>query len=83
MATTSYMSPAGTPLEQRSLPPGKIADTYEQYKVLKPFATIQETIAPAFGQTGGGTQIRAFIPEYLGGAEPAPIKVLIKEGYLK
>lgn len=39
------------------------ADPYEQYKVLKLFTVVREEIAPAFGKDGGGTQLRAQIPE--------------------
>jgi len=59
----AYMSPASTPFAQRSLPPGKLADPYEKYTVLKPFSVTSEKIAPAFNQTGGGVQLRAMIPE--------------------
>jgi hypothetical protein len=76
-----YMSPAGTSYEARALPPGKQADPYEQYKVLKPFTVVQEKIAPAFGQDGGGVQMRAVIPEVQNGN--ATINDLIKHGYLK
>ena len=76
-----YMSPAGTPYEARALPPGKIADSYEQYSVLKPFTVVQESIAPAFGQPGGGLQMRATIPEVQN--RTASINDLIRHGYLK
>ena len=76
-----YMSPAGTPFEARALPPGKQADPYEQYQVLKPFTVTKEEIAPAFEQTGGGIQMRASIPEVQN--RFATINDLIKHGYLK
>ena len=76
-----YMSPAGTPYEARALPPGKRAEPYEQYLVLKPFTVTQEKIAPAFGQAGGGVQMRASIPEVQN--RVATINDLIKHGYLK
>jgi filamentous hemagglutinin len=76
-----YLSPAETPFEQRALPPGKQADPYEQYKVLKDFTVVQEKIAPAFDQPGGGTQLRAQIPEVMNGF--ANINDLIRFGYLK
>ena len=76
-----YMSPAGTPLEQRSLPPGKAADPYEAYEVLKPFKVTQEKIAPAFDQPGLGAQLRATIPEVQN--RFANIDELIRFGYLK
>ncbi|MGJ7580840.1 hemagglutinin repeat-containing protein [Variovorax sp. RHLX14] len=76
-----YMSPVGTPLGQRSLPPGKAADVYEQYIAQKSFAVTSEEIAPAFGQVGGGSQLRARIPEVPG--DYASIEQLIQHGYLK
>jgi len=76
-----YMSPVGTPYEARALPPGKIADPYEQYQVLKPFTVDKEKIAPAFDQPGHGVQMRAKIPEVANGY--ATINDLIKYGYLK
>lgn len=78
----SYMSPAGTPYEARALPPGTQASNYEQFLVLKPFQTIQETIAPAFAQGGGGVQIRGYIPEYFNGTRPASVETLIQYKYL-
>ena len=75
-----YFSPAGTPFEQRSLPPGKQADPYEKYTVLKEFAVVQEEIAPAFNQPGGGLQLRAKIPEVQN--RHANINDLIRFGYL-
>ena len=76
-----YMSPAGTPYEARALPPGKQAEPYEQYQVLKPFSVTQEKIAPAFGKEGGGLQIRATIPEVEN--RIVTIDDLIERGYLK
>jgi filamentous hemagglutinin len=76
-----YMSPAGTPYEARALPPGKMAETYEQYTVLKPFTVVKEEIAPAFNQPGRGVQMRAQIPEVQNGF--ATINDLILHGYLK
>jgi hypothetical protein len=76
-----YMSPAGTPYEARALPPGKRAEPYEQYTVLKPFIVVKEEIAPAFNQPGGGVQMRAQIPEVQNGF--ATIHDLILHGYLK
>lgn len=76
-----FMSPAATPLEQRALPPGKAADQYERYMVVKPLNVDQEQIAPAFGQVGGGVQLRARIAEVPG--DYASIEQLIQHGYLK
>lgn len=76
-----YMSPADTPFESRSLPPGKQAEPYEQYPVLKKFTVVKEDIAPAFDMSGGGVQLRAQIPEVQNGF--ANINDLIRFGYLK
>jgi hypothetical protein len=76
-----YLSSAGTPYEARSLPPGKMADPYEQYPVLKPFVVVKEQIAPAFDQRGLGFQMRAQIPEVQNGY--ATVDELIRFGYLK
>ncbi len=76
-----YLSPVNTPLEQRALPPGKQADPYEQYSVLKPFTVVEEKIAPAFNQPGGGVQMRAKIPEVQN--RFATIDDLIRHGYFK
>lgn len=78
----SYMAPNNVPLEQRSLPPGKNrpGDLHE-YVVDRPFKALIEDISPAFGQPGGGTQIRAKIPEIQDGF--ANIEQLKKFEYLK
>jgi filamentous hemagglutinin len=77
----AYLSPADTPFEQRALPPGKLAEPYEKYTVLKEFSVVREEIAPAFNQPGGGLQLRAQIPEVEN--RYANISDLIKFGYLK
>lgn len=76
-----FLSPSDTAFEQRSLPPGKQSDPYEKYTVTKEFQVVQEEIAPAFGHPGGGTQLRARIPEVENGF--ANIDDLIRFGYLK
>ncbi|MDK4861425.1 glycohydrolase toxin TNT-related protein, partial [Serratia nevei] len=53
----SFLSPQGTPQEQRALAPGSLAEQYHQYEVLKPLPVIQGKIAPAFGEPGGGIQL--------------------------
>lgn len=75
-----YMSPADTSFDARSLPPGKLADPYSQYKVIKEFEIVAEKVAPAFGKDGGGVQIRAKIPEIENGF--ATVIELIRFGYL-
>lgn len=75
------MSPAETPFDQRSLPPGKMADPYEKYVVAKEFQVVKEEIAPAFDKPGGDTQLRAKIPEVINGF--STINDLFRFGYLK
>ncbi|CCF70682.1 DUF4237 domain-containing protein [Xanthomonas citri pv. punicae] len=53
----AFLSPFGTPYEQRALAPGSRGNGYHEYEVIKPLPVIKGEIAPAFGQTGGGTQI--------------------------
>ncbi|WP_286787169.1 hemagglutinin repeat-containing protein [Leclercia sp. UBA1284] len=53
----AFLSPLGTPQEQRALAPGTLAEQYHQYEVIKPLPVIQGKIAPAFGEPGGGIQI--------------------------
>ncbi len=66
-----YLSPHGTPLDMRALPPGNTG-TYNAYKVLKPFEVQSSTIAPAFGKLGLGKQ-------YL---SPVSVKTLLKRGII-
>lgn len=53
----AFLSPFGTPYEQRALAPGSMGNGYHEYEVIKPLPVIKGEIAPAFGQPGGGTQI--------------------------
>ncbi|WP_372360505.1 TNT domain-containing protein [Xanthomonas axonopodis pv. poinsettiicola] len=53
----AFLSPFGTPYEQRALAPGSRGNGYHEYEVIKPLPIIRGEIAPAFGQPGGGTQI--------------------------
>jgi filamentous hemagglutinin len=75
----TFLSPVGTPYEQRSLAPGTRAEPYSQYVVVKPFTVERSEIAPAFGQEGGGTQYR--IPEVSG--RKVTVKDLLDNGYLR
>lgn len=77
----SFLSPAGTPYEQRALAPGSKSNGYEQYDVLKPVTVERSLIAPAFDQPGGGYQIQYKIPEVPG--RPASVKDLIDFEYIK
>ncbi|MDI6619748.1 MAG: TNT domain-containing protein [Clostridiales bacterium] len=51
-----YFSPAGTPVEMRSLPSNADLSQYRAFEVVKPFEVESSTIAPAFNQIGLGTQ---------------------------
>ena len=69
-----YTAPYGTPLTNRSLPIGTINEkTYSVFRVLKPINVDAGTIAPYFGEMGGGTQ-------YI---FKEAIENLIKSGYLE
>ncbi|MBX8487685.1 TNT domain-containing protein [Pseudomonas cichorii] len=59
----SFLSPQGTPYDQRALAPGSRAGGYYEYEVLKPLPVIQGKIAPAFNEPGGGTQILPALSE--------------------
>ena len=51
-----FVSPLGTPLATRSLPPGDANGPHNTFRVLKPIAVQSGPAAPWFGQPGGGTQ---------------------------
>jgi hypothetical protein len=70
--TSRFVSPQGTPIESRSLPPSTNLDLYNTYKVIKPFPVQSGTVAPYYGQSGCGIQYTT----------PLPINVLIKRGIL-
>jgi hypothetical protein len=70
-----FLAPANTPFEQRSLPPSALNDTYTQYRVVKPLELDASTIAPWFGQEGGGTQF--VLPR------GRTVADLIQDGYLE
>ncbi len=73
--TGKFLSPAGTPYEQRSLPGQTAADAgiYTQYRVLKPIDGKTGIAAPWFGQLGGA-------PQHMTNMS---IQDLIKYGYLE
>ncbi|WP_240487846.1 TNT domain-containing protein, partial [Photorhabdus australis] len=58
------MSPSGVPYPERSLAPGTAAYPPVTYEVLKPIPGVEKgTIAPAFGEPGGGIQYKLpYIP---------------------
>jgi len=51
-----FVSPEGTSLTQRALPPGSNSRPYHVYEVVKPVQVQSGRIAPWFGESGGGTQ---------------------------
>ena len=69
----TFVSPAGTPLEMRSLPPGAGARPYNVYEVVEPFPVDAGTVAPWHGQLGLGTQYEL----------PGSVADLIGQGFLK
>ena len=69
--TGRFFSPAGTPLDARSLPSG--AGPLNIYEVLKPFDVQGGIAGPAFGQPGLGVQ-------YMGSQ---PVADLIEGGFIK
>ncbi|GLY92144.1 TNT domain-containing protein [Actinoallomurus iriomotensis] len=59
----SRLFPEGTPFKRRSQPPSALTTTdrghpfnYHRYRVTKPFRVRAGTVAPAFGQPGGGIE---------------------------
>ena len=70
--TGRYLSPEGTPAEQRSLAPGTIDDPYNVYEVSKPFEVQSGPTAPWFNQPGGGTQYRL----------PMTVEQALQQGYI-
>ena len=69
-----YVSPAGTPYEQRSLPYVENQKLYRRYKVRKTIHHMTEgKIAAAFYQVGGGIQYEL----------PKSIRALLKSGHLE
>ena len=62
-----FTAPKGTPYKMRSLPYYKNQNVYHVYRVIKPIENVEAgTIAPAFGEPGGGIQYKL----------PAPIEKL-------
>ena len=66
-----FFSEPGTPISSRSLPPNN-SGVLNQFEVLKPIPVQKSTIAPWFGQPGGGVQYQT----------PVPVKVLIDKGFI-
>ncbi|HTE52540.1 MAG TPA: TNT domain-containing protein [Kofleriaceae bacterium] len=68
-----FFSPQGTPPSSRALPPGTAGQPLRTFEVLKPLEVEAGTVAPAFGQPGGGTQFLT----------PVRLEILIKRGFLR
>lgn len=68
-----FFSPQGTPASSRALPPGTAGQPLRTFEVLKPLEVEAGTIAPAFGQPGGGTQLLT----------PVRLELLIQRGFLR
>ena len=73
----SFLSPEGTPYEQRALAPGSRAEDYNVYEVKNELPIVEGEIAPAFGQPGEGTQILPNLPERMN------VKQLREAGYIE
>jgi hypothetical protein len=71
--TGKFVSPKGTPYENRSLPPGSDARPYHVYEVVKSIDVKAGKIAAWFGQPGGGIQYQF----------TQSIEELIQSGYLR
>jgi hypothetical protein len=69
----TFVSPEGSPLEMRALPPGAGDRPYNVYEVVNPVKVDAGTVAPWFGQLGLGTQYEL----------PASVAELIEQGVLK
>jgi hypothetical protein len=52
----TFVSPEGTPYENRSLAPGTETKPYNVYEVVQPVEVQGGEVAPWFGQPGGGIQ---------------------------
>lgn len=68
-----FFSPQGTPDFARALPPGTAGQQLRTFEVMKPFPVQSGQVAPAFGQSGGGTQLLS----------PVKLETLLNRGILK
>lgn len=57
-----FLSPEGTPLEERSLPVSSRRAEYHKYIVSANLSVMMSEIIPWFGQRGGGTQYKTEVP---------------------
>jgi len=73
-STGRFLSPVGTPYEQRSLGPYTSMSQYHKYKVIKPIPNVQSGKVAAWGSwKGGGTQ---YLLEY-------NVNYYLNNGYLE
>ncbi len=68
-----FVSPVGTPIPARALPPGVADAPYNVFRVVKPFDVRTGKIAPWFGQTGTGIQHEL----------PVSVMDLLRNGYIE
>jgi hypothetical protein len=68
-----YLSPAGTPFDDRAIPGDSLDKGYHRYEVVREIPAWMGGIAPAMGFPGGGIQ-------YL---SPHSVEDLVLAGYLK
>ena len=73
-ANGGYLSPAGTPFQERALPPSAVGSRYTSYEVVKPLPVNSGPAAPWFGQPGNGIQYQL---------QGVTIQQMIDDGYLK
>lgn len=84
----TFLAPSGAGYAERSIPPSNLVGTppepcnYHAYLVVRPFDLYAGTIAPWFGQPGGGTQYQldpALVPGVTGTLN---VQWLLTAGYL-
>ena len=73
-----FLSPKGTPLAARSLPPGAETRPLTTYKVIKPFEVMGGRVAPWYNKPGLGTAFDVGVPE----TPNRTIQDLIDSGHL-
>lgn len=72
--TGKFVSPEGTPFEQRALPNSTLNKPHTTYEVVKPIPDVDSgKVAPWFDKPGGGTQMDL----------PMSIDELLEGGYIK
>lgn len=69
---SNYLSPVGTSIESRSLPPNTNLNIYQKYQVVKPLPVQSILVAPYYGLPGMGTQY----------VTPLPINTLLYHGII-